>query len=239
MLIEAYFARGGVANSRVEAITPESLPRISVRKPFANSIPELAILTSHLDAIGMACQSGHETAVIMEDDVRSRYVFDALTLISSAPHDWEILQLHVSNRPVVLELGEMYLRHGVLWHEWEPTCYSAGAYVINRKGAARILSHYRPNGTDIDLTGVHAFGKLVADHLLYRRSCCYTATIPYFMNDIALTSTHAPHRDETHHRPGALGVESIMQQIESQAVAGSGHARPLLQAGYPFALRAL
>ena len=226
-LIETFLARSGVDNRRVNATTPDTLPKVSVRKPFSNSLPELAIMTSHLDAIGMAQQSVCETAVIMEDDVRSRYVFDGAALIASAPDDWEILQLHVSNAPVVLALGEMYLRHGILWHEWEPVCYSAGAYVINRRGPERLLSRYRPQGNDIDLTGVHAVGKLVADHLLYRRSCTYTATIPFFTNDIAFTSTHAPHRDETHHRPGALGVQHIMQRVEGEA------------GGYPFALRRL
>lgn len=236
-MIGTYFARGGADNRRIEAITPETLPTISVRKPFTNSLPELAILSSHLAAIEAAYRVGSPLAVIMEDDVRSRYLFDGAAIVASAPADWEILQLHVSNRPVVLELGEMYLRHGMLWHEWEPACFSAGAYVINRHGAERILSRYRPGGGDIDLTGVHAFGKLVADHLLYRRSFCYTATIPYFFNDISLTSTHAPHRDETHHRPGALGVESIMQRIESFACAGGDGASA--QGKYPFALRTL
>ncbi|HZW20896.1 hypothetical protein [Noviherbaspirillum sp.] len=228
ILAERYLAQHGIAHARVDAVTPETLPTISVRQPFTNSLPELAIFSSHLAAVGAMFHADCELGVIMEDDVRSLHVFDSAALIASAPADWEILQLHVSNLPVVLELGEMYFRHGMLWHEWEPSCFSAGAYLINRRGAARLLSRYRPGGADIDLTGVHAYGKLVADHLLYRRSVCYTATIPYFFNDISLQSTHAPHRDEAHHRPGATGVESVMRRIEQSA-----------RGGYPFALRSL
>ncbi|MGV3653586.1 MAG: hypothetical protein ACO1N5_05150 [Noviherbaspirillum sp.] len=234
--MESYFAQGRVDNVRIDATTPQTLPKIGVRKPFTNSLAELAIMASHLDAVGAAHRSERGLAVVMEDDVRSRYVFDSAALMASAPADWEILQLHVSNRQVVLELGQLYLRHGLLWHEWEPSCFSAGAYLINRKGAESILSRYRPDGMDIDLTGVHAVGKLVADHLLYRRSRCYTATIPYFFNDIALRSTHAPQRDDTHHRPGAMGVESVMRHIESRAAGGHGSPSP---GPYPFALRAL
>lgn len=228
-LIEAYFARGHVEQQRVDAVTPQTLPTVHVRQPFTNSLAELAITTSHLNAIEAASRSGCEAAVIMEDDVRSRHLFDSAALIATAPQDWEILQLHVSNRTVVLELGEIYLRNGMLWHEWEPVCFSAGAYVINRQGAQALLSRYRPDGKDVDLRGVHACGKLVADHLIYRRSRCYTATIPFFMNDVALASTHAPHRDATHHRPGALGVENIMQRIEASMPMPS----------YPFALHSL
>ncbi|MCI3953598.1 MAG: hypothetical protein K0R53_3098 [Burkholderiales bacterium] len=227
-LIEAYFADSGIEHARIEAVTPETLPKVSVRTPLANSMAELSIFTSHLAAIDAALQSGCEAAVVMEDDVRSRHVFDGAAIVASAPADWEVLQLHVSNRPVVLALGDLFLRHGVLWHEWEPHFYSAGAYVVSRKGAENILARYRPEGRQIDLGGVHAFGKLVADHLLYRRSRCYTATIPFFMNDTDLTSTHAPNRDETHHRPGAAGVESVMQAVERRA-REAGRA-------YPFAL---
>lgn len=226
-LAQAFFASAGVTHARVEAVTPETLPQVSVRKPFTNSMPELAIVTSHLRAVAAAFAAGSAAAVVMEDDVRSHYLFDTPALIASAPADWEILQLHVSHAPVVLALGELYLSHGVLWHEWEPTCYSAGAYVINRPAMERLLARYCPDGVNLDLTGVHAYGKLVADHLLYRRSICYTATVPYFFNDIALQSTHAPHRDETHHRPGALGADSVHRRIAAA------------QAGYPFALRPL
>lgn len=236
-LIEHYLSAGLVDHRRIEATTPETLPPVNVRKPFANSIPELAIFTSHLDAIGQAYQAGCEYAVILEDDVRSRYLIDAAALIAAAPRDWEILQLHVSNQGVVQALGDMYLRHGMLWHEWEPPCYSAGAYVINRRGAQGLLSRYRPHGKAIDLTEVHAFGKLVADHLLYRRMCCYTTTVPYFFNDVDLVSTHAPHRDETHHRPGARSVELIMGRIETQSLQKSGTASQ--KTPYPFAMRPL
>lgn len=237
--IESYFSDGGVDHIRVEAITPETLPHIRVRQPFTNSMSELAIIASHLDAIQKVHQAGHQYAVIMEDDVRSRYVFDANALISSAPADWEILQLHVSNGPVVLQLGEMYLRHAMLWHEWEPTCFSAGAYLISRKGAERILSQYRPTGKNIDLTGVYSFGKLVADHLLYRRVCCYTATVPFFFNDVRFISTHAPDRDDTHHRPGARAVEQLMQRIADQSMAQADSASDLRKVAYPFAVRAV
>ncbi len=235
-LIEAYFSNGIVAHARIEATTPDTLPTVHLRKPLANSKAELAILTSHLDALGHARHQRCTHAVILEDDVRSRYLFDAAALIASAPRDWEILQLHVSSEAVVLGLGEIYLRHGLLWHEWEPSFFSAGAYLVNARGAERILARYRPAGKELDLTGVHALGKLVADHLLYRRTHCYTATVPYFFNDVALASTHAPHRDETHHRPGARGVETVMEKIERQWREKDPAAQ---SAPYPFALHAL
>jgi len=222
------FDAAGVAHARIEAVTPETLPPTSVREPFANSLAELAIFTSHLRAAGAAgatlSSSGAAAAVIMEDDVRAHYRYDGAALLASAPPDWEILQLHVSHAPVVRELGQLYLRHGILWHEWEPSCYSAGAWVARRGALEALLARYSPDGSKLDLSGVHAWGKLVADHLLYRRTICYTATVPYFFNDVALDSTHAPQRDATHHLPGALAAQQVRQQILEA------------KGGYPFAL---
>lgn len=227
---QAYFDAGSVHHQRIEAIVPQTLPNVRVRIPFANSRPELAILTSHLDAIAASLRVGLP-AVIMEDDVRSNYVFDAAALLASAPPDWEVLQLHISNAQVVAELGQLYLQHGVLWHEWEPQCYSAGAYVVNRRGAERILGDYRSHPPEVNLTGVHAYGKLVADHLLYRRSRTYSTTVPFFYNDMTFSSTHAGHRDNTHHRPGAASVERVMQAVAAKVASDS--------MTYPFAIRAI
>lgn len=224
LLAREAFERAGVAHARIEAVTPDTLPAVKVREPFANSLHELAIVASHLRAAGAALDAGVTAAVIMEDDVRAHHRYDGAALLASAPPDWEILQLHVSHAPVIGELGELYLRHGILWHEWEPSCYSAGAWVARRGALASLLARYSPDGVGLDLSGVHAWGKLVADHLLYRRTVCYTATVPYFFNDIALDSTHAPQRDATHHRPGALAAQGLRQRI----LAASG--------GYPFAL---
>lgn len=224
LLAQQAFDAAGVVHTRIEALTPETLPPVSVREPFTNSLPELAIVCSHLRAAGAAIDAGVEAAVIMEDDVRAHHRYDGAALLASAPPDWEILQLHVSHAAVVSELGELYLRHGILWHEWEPVCYSAGAWVARRGALQALLARYRPDGARLDLSGVHAWGKLVADHLLYRRSICYTATVPYFHNDVGLASTHAPQRDATHHRPGALAA----QQLRGRILAARG--------GQPFAL---
>lgn len=233
-LAQDFLVRAGVAHQRVEAVTPDTLPPVSLRKPFVNSRAELAIFSSHLRAVGEAWRAGSAAALILEDDVRSYHLFDSAALLAAAPPDWDILQLHVSHAPVIHELGELYLRHGILWHEWEPSCYSAGAYLVSRAGMERLLARYCPDGVSLDLTGVHAYGKLVADHLLYRRSICYTATIPFFFNDVALASTHAPQRDDTHHRPGALGVEQVREQVAARAALQEAAG-----AGYPFALRSL
>lgn len=224
LLAREAFERAGVVHARIEAVTPDTLPAVKVREPFANSLHELAIVASHLRAAGAALDAGVAAAVIMEDDVRAHHRYDGVALLASAPPDWEILQLHVSHAPVIGELGELYLRHGILWHEWEPSCYSAGAWVARRGALAALLARYSPDGIGLDLSGVHAWGKLVADHLLYRRTACYTATVPYFFNDIALDSTHAPQRDATHHRPGALAAQGLRQRI--LATRGA----------YPFAL---
>ncbi|AWL06931.1 hypothetical protein ACFOHT_25350 [Massilia oculi] len=224
LLAREAFERAGVVHARIEAVTPDTLPTVKVREPFANSLSELAIVASHLRAAGAALDAGAAAAVIMEDDVRAHHRYDGAALLASAPPDWEILQLHVSHASVIGELGELYLRHGILWHEWEPSCYSAGAWVARRGALASLLARYSPDGVGLDLSGVHAWGKLVADHLLYRRTACYTATVPYFFNDIGLDSTHAPQRDATHHRPGALAAQGLRQRI----LAARG--------AYPFAL---
>lgn len=233
---QAAFAGAGVAHARVEAVTPDTLPPVALREPFSNTLAELAIFCSHLRAAGAALRSGAAAAVIMEDDVRAHHLFDGAALLASAPPDWEILQLQTSNAAVVRELGELYLGHGTLWYEWEPVCWSAGAWVARRGAIEALLARYCPDGVRLDLGGVHAPGKLVADHLLYRRSACYTATVPYFHNDLAQPSTHAPQRDPTHHAPGAQGAAEVRRRILEAVAAGRAPAGAPLQAGYPFAL---
>ncbi len=230
------FARAGVAHARVEAVTPDTLPPVALREPFSNSLAELAIFSSHLRAAGAALHAGAAAAVIMEDDVRAHHVFDGAALLASAPPDWEILQLQTSNAAVVLELGELYLRHGTLWYEWEPVCWSAGAWVVRRAAIEALLARYCPDGVRLDVAGVHAPGKLVADHLLYRRTACYTTTVPLFYNDVALHSTHAPQRDPTHHAPGAQGAAQVRRRILDATAAGWAPAGVPVGAGYPFAL---
>lgn len=227
---QAYFASGGVRHQRVNAIVPETLPDVRIRMPLSNSRSELAIFSSHLEAIGVALSTGSPT-VIMEDDVRSDHLYDAAALLASAPADWEILQLHVSNAPVVAELGELYLRHGVQWYEWEPPCFSAGAYVINPRAAERLLREYRPAPPVVDLANVHAYGKLVADHLLYRRTRTYCTTIPLFYSDMDFASTHAAHRDNALHRPGLESTLRVMQRVAAQAAAS--------RKAYPYAIRTI
>jgi hypothetical protein len=225
---QAYFAAGGVRHQRIRAIVPETLPEVRVRMPMSNSRPELAIFSSHLDAVAAAFNTG-QPALIMEDDVRSDHVYDAAGLLAAAPPDWEVLQLHVSNAQVIAELGELFLRHGVRWYEWEPQCFSAGAYVIHPRAAERMLREYRPAPPVVDLSGVHAYGKLVADHLLYRRMRTYCTTIPLFYSDMDFASTHAVHRDSTWHQPGLDSTRRVMQNVTAKAAQAG--------APYPYSVR--
>ncbi|WP_186343170.1 glycosyltransferase family 25 protein [Allochromatium palmeri] len=202
-------------HQRIEAITPKTLPRILVQKVYAqgNSVVELACLSSHLKAVRIASELGEPQALILEDDIRSHYLFDTDAIIASAPSDWEILQLNTSNAALINFNHRLRRQHRILWQRWEQKSWSTGAYLINRQGMQKLMSRFLtgyPASSDlVNLKSVHRYGGLLADYVIYRFLNAYCCTFPLFIHDTALGSTLHPEHIERTHQPAQRQIIDI------------------------------
>lgn len=224
-----------IPHTRIEALTPDTLPQVKLlshHRGLTTSL-ELACIASHLRAVQSAYRDGHPHALIMEDDVRSPYMFDFKKIIDQAPKDWDVLQLHTHNAPIVVYLADMFRKFGVLWQEWVNHNHSAGAYLINRRGMKKLITaHLREEGQHrlIDLTMIYTPQRVTSEFVLFRRPIAYTATIPFFLSDTAMGSTiHPEHLPD--HQKGRETAFQIMSALQREFEKNNPNGL------YPFAVR--
>jgi len=107
---------------------------------FELTLPEIGCTLSHLKAIQMAYENGEEMVIIMEDDIYIDMInlldYRLETLVENAPKDWEIIKL--VNNSTLIGSASVYKNHSYIMYDGKPA-YSAGAYVINRKGMKTLL----------------------------------------------------------------------------------------------------
>ena len=134
--------------------------------------------------------SNKTNSLILEDDMTLEfkpYWETSLTeYITRAPNNWDILQLcYISNSipPTTYSI-------------WKPIYFSTGAYVINRKGANKIMKMYINNNWHLPKTQSHN-----ADSLIYNLCIVYTSRIPFFIyptvNDSEIHETHIPFHNKS------------------------------------------
>jgi len=107
-----------------------------------NRLKELAGLVSHLIAAYNAIHSPSESkyALILEDDVKLKFRINITSLALSAPKDFAVLQLLISNENVINLLWKKYQTSNgkYLWHSRRIRgpkhldSWCAGAYLINK-----------------------------------------------------------------------------------------------------------
>lgn len=131
---------------------------------------EYACLLSHLNTISRFWNSNKTTALILEDDMtldfKPYWDVSLSDYISNAPSNWEILQLCYISDSIPPDK----------YSYWQPTYFSTGAYVINRKGATRIMKMYVDNVWNLPMNQSHN-----ADALIYRLCNTYTSRNPFFI----------------------------------------------------------
>tara|TARA_B110000091_G_C13819680_1_gene479986 strand:- start:2821 stop:6057 length:3237 start_codon:yes stop_codon:yes gene_type:complete len=129
---------------------------------------ELATSMSHLKAIRAAYESGHEFALILEDDAVIEDDFpDKLNkLITTAPKNWEILQLYVQHMKIIGHLNHVIDP----WVLWQGKNWGATAYVINRKGMRKLLESMYEHEKLVFRNII------VADEMIYAHLNSYTST---------------------------------------------------------------
>jgi GR25 family glycosyltransferase involved in LPS biosynthesis len=135
---------------------------------------EYACLLSHLNTIKRFSQSQNKIALIMEDDLSLDFVqyWDKSIdiIIKGAPNNWEIIQLSYiigSNLP---DLAKQYtLNKDHIW--------GAGAYIINQKGATKLMKTINSLGKKYNLDKNI---KHTADNYLFASLITYVYKYPYF-----------------------------------------------------------
>jgi GR25 family glycosyltransferase involved in LPS biosynthesis len=189
---------------RIDAVSPETLPEIKKSSNFLNYFlkkTEDACMVSHFKAIHTAYHNNEEYALICEDDAILDNI-DYRKLISSAPDDWEILQLYFFGTIYFTNkrIQNLYNTRNVLWINTKNNLFSCGCYIINRKAMYRILSQFvvgfeNPNWNEIialDYTSTNSI--CVADYLLYeflnRYACIYPFVNMYESHKSTIDSIH-------------------------------------------------
>lgn len=205
MLGQTHIMATGVTDT--EGILPPAPPMSrGARTDFDArvSLSVIACALSHLKAIHAAYLEGHESAVILEDDISLRSAFNwpgglsDMTSATQTPRGgWDILQL-TSFTPEFLrktkELEQPFwpARPWEAWRAWNlDSDISTGAYVISRTAMANILDYTQTSatGTRWLATPVHA------DKLLF--ACCsksvYTRNWPLvFFQEVESQILHLP-----------------------------------------------
>lgn len=143
------------------------------------SIKEIACFLSHIKAMKTYLENQVDHcpfAIVCEDDLilsTPQRLYDQLFYYrTSAPPDWEVLQLH----RIRINREEHYTQ-SLHWSEWDPYMFSTAIYLIQRDAAKKMVDEF---GNTLDLT---AEGRVVADNTIFSRLRTYSADFPYFQTD--------------------------------------------------------
>ncbi len=144
---------------------------------------QLGCLISHIHAIKYFYEKDtNDFCLILEDDVNfdlfSQYNLNFNEtinyIVKECTKEWDILQLSYTvkkSSSLCSNPIEMYL-------EWFPKCYGTVAYIINKKGAKKLINYvYINNKIIIDNNNLY---KYVADFYLYSQLKTYVYKIPVF-----------------------------------------------------------
>ena len=138
-LLESKFRDYGLSPIRVPAVDGKKIKNIkggsadgiNFVSSFSLTPYEVACTLSHFRAIERARDDGHDLALVLEDDMAPDlipYWEETLhQVIAKLPEDWTVINLNPSCE--LKKLSSYSKRH----------CWSAEAYLINRKGMEHIL----------------------------------------------------------------------------------------------------
>lgn len=185
-------------NQRFPAIDGKTVDVFSYFEPSEKETPRLnnveyACLISHLEVIRTFSESDYAVALIMEDDMtlefKDYWKKPINDIIEEAPTDWEVIQLCYIGQPAV-----------ELYDAWR---FSTGAYIINKKGAAKLME-LKEKGTTYDLKQHPNAPYLHADSFIFSYLKTYCYKYPMFIykddNDSLLHPTDIDSHKESKQR---------------------------------------
>jgi GR25 family glycosyltransferase involved in LPS biosynthesis len=176
------------------------------------STKEIACFLSHIKAMKTYLENEVDHcpfAVVCEDDLivthPQRFYEQLFYYRTSAPPDWEVLQLH----RIRINREERYTK-SLHWSEWDPYMFSTAMYLIQRDAAKKMVDEFENTA---DLT---AEGRVVADNTIFSRLRTYSADFPYFQtNHLSPSDINKRHAD--------------LQKANNRLIKSSLHRSP-----YPF-----
>lgn len=215
-----------ISNQRISAIDGknEKMYNMINTNNYDSTDSEYGCLMSHLEAIRTFKNSSHTIGLILEDDCTlelKKYWQGTLNdktlnekinkIISNAPKDWEIIMLsyivHVNHPINDWSNNEKYIR-------FDSEMYSTLAYVINKKGAKKLiddcdnLSCYKDNMYLLNSNAQHK-----ADHYIYKNTITYCYKYPLFIYDNEDSTIHDDHLD--FHKQNKERIIKNYQKLES------------------------
>lgn len=182
----------GIPKIRVKAVDGKSektamFKKFNMVRQQNTTDIEYACFLSHMEAIRKFAESKYTgVALILEDDITLDYKrFWKKTvrqITSSAPKDWDIIQLCYINKSLSVYPTE----------EFSDRQYSAAAYIINKDAAKRFISQtYSNEKYHLENSTQH-----VSDVYIYEKLKTYTYKYPMFIYKMENTSTiHTTHLD--------------------------------------------
>lgn len=151
---------------------------------------EIGCTLSHIKAIRHAYNNHLDNVLIMEDDcilyLTPFWGIDMDYIITNAPSDWGIIQLHVF-KDYCVNKEELFGKHNV-----EKPCYSTAVYLINRKGMTDILNKSGYDHVELGKTDIRS----TADQLIYSLTNTYYLTVPLFLtaDEMHISEIHPSHQ---------------------------------------------
>jgi GR25 family glycosyltransferase involved in LPS biosynthesis len=167
---------------------------------------QLGCTLSHLKAIlNFFKRTNLDTCIIMEDDVSFEFIpkwnASILDIINHAPNNWDIIQLsYTIDKFSRLEKKPFYI-------PWRIDHYGTVAYLINKKGALKILTKLLKNHK-FYFGNNHRY--ITADYILYSIVKTYTYKLPYFTYN--LNESNIKQQNEHLH----LIAKKIQKRVWSQ-----------------------
>jgi hypothetical protein len=184
-----------VPNTRIKAVDGKNDETLmshfilgsSSIKTFSRS--QYGCLLSHLKTISQFYESSYQTVMILEDDISLEcqpYWTETLQdVMKNAPHDWEVIMLSYMS---TTDFDKNYTRWSIGNPKgWMYDINSAISYVINRRGAKKIIDEL----WDSQMGKWRLGNKYnhVADEIVYGYTQTYVYKYPFFIWPDSNTST--------------------------------------------------
>jgi GR25 family glycosyltransferase involved in LPS biosynthesis len=174
VLMENILKNIKVENKRISASDGKLIPNIQsnfvTSTPKNQSVGVYGCLLSHLRSIKEFWGSNKNIGLVLEDDIGLDFMpfwnKDIKTIISQAPLNWDIIMLNYTDTNPN--------NHRYLFNRWNSSICSTMAYIINKRGAQKIMSLYK-NGKWFIPIKDH-----VADVVIYNSCNTYVYRYPYF-----------------------------------------------------------
>ena len=202
-LMESEFERTDLQVCRFEAWHPGTLQHrytCTEKAKHSSSEEEISCFSSHIDVFRLAKQNNPCTegyVLIFEDDqvLKSKSIEKLDEVISTAPKDWEMLQLHhlrLDCRRKPPDYGRIINGN---WVEWHKGYYSSAFYAVKNNVLPRLVQEFydcstnRFNFSSID-TGIQI------DNVIYGRCKTYTSIHNFSSTNLHFKSNIQPTRQD-------------------------------------------